>query len=101
QHWRTNSDAIFQRPHEIGISLPYDLEAILALHVFHPTIGLALRINHQWPSASIGSNDSIFDGKRVCWKSPYVPILHLHLIHEHVYYREILWNHDSQFVTFR
>mmetsp|Transcript_66224 Transcript_66224/g.110616 ORF Transcript_66224/g.110616 Transcript_66224/m.110616 type:complete len:433 (-) Transcript_66224:1802-3100(-) len=62
QHRNAHPDAVLERPEDIGVVQFDDLQALVAIHVLDPLIGLALRIDHEAPPPSAALNGPILDG---------------------------------------
>ena len=66
--------AVFQRPHIVGVRELDNLQFIDLLHVFDPLVGLTLRVNHQWPAVGVFHNDSVVNGVAAHTRSRLIPV---------------------------
>ena len=52
-------DAVLQRAHKVRVCEFDDVEVFGLLHVLDPLVGLSLRVDHQWPAASVAACEMI------------------------------------------
>ena len=57
--WRAKLDAVLQGAHKVAVAQLDDVQAVGLLHVLHPLVGLALRVDHQGPAASVAARTKI------------------------------------------
>ena len=52
-YWCSKLNAVFQSSHKVRVAQFDHMKVVCFLHIFHPLVCLALRINHEWPTAGI------------------------------------------------
>ena len=50
---RAELDAVLKRAHVVGVRQLDHVQVVLFLHVLHPFVGLALRVDHQRPAVGV------------------------------------------------
>eukprot|EP00955_Chlamydomonas_euryale_P013382 144301-Chlamydomonas_euryale.AAC.3 len=61
QHRTAESHAVLQRPQHVLLRELDHVEALFALHVLDPLVGLHLRVNHERPAPRLGHDDAVLD----------------------------------------
>ena len=60
EHRIAVTDRVLQRPKEILLGQLDHFETDLGAEVAHPTVSLALRVDHQWPPSAHCRKEAIF-----------------------------------------
>ena len=74
-YWSSKLDAVFQCADKVAVAQFDDVEVVWLLHVLDPLVGLALWINHQWPTTSIPVKNKMLGYRTLCTQHPHPALI--------------------------